>query len=348
MVIEYQVVETVLTLPKIGITGSFGRGNVGDELFVRAHQNYFRDQAELFLVTQLPHQHYFSEFANTLIDSLDGIAIGGGDLICPYREKMDQDFSNPKYLRKPVHMVGIGVENNKDEEIERTMEVWKNFLNHSNMKSITVRDPASQKWLKKKMFKRLLGSRKVPCHPDIALSLTLPEVEKPEDRPILGIVTRSITHPKDMLEAKNAALYLQSQGWRVRHIIFGVGRHGSEEHEKSHRLELDEKETIYTQDIDTVLRAVGECSLVLSMKLHSSIVATMYDVPCVVLSRSIKMKQFMQAINRPDFCISPDNDQLVDMIKDGIPAVDTDHVNGMKKEATSAMQSFVKRVLSTA
>lgn len=328
-------------LKKIGISGSFGRGNLGDELFVQTHKRYFGRRAKLFLLTGLPQPYYLRNFSKTLVDEMDAIAIGGGDLICPYREVMDLDFCSPFYLRRPVHMVGIGVQVNKDLELRNTMRRWRTFLRHKNLKSFTARDAFSKAWLEEKMFK----GRNVPYHPDIVLSLPMPKVWMKSKPRTVGLVTRSISKTEDLVRVREAAEYLQGQGWNVRHIVFGVGKHGQQEYEKSKHLIIDGKETIYSSNMNTILRAIGKCSLVLSMKLHSSIVASMYDVPVIALSQSLKMKQFMKSIDREDMILPAKSKNLMEILKNGVPPINTDKVKDLREQSTEAMENFVDRVL---
>ena len=167
--------EAARLRPRIGITGSFGRGNFGDELFVKTHEHYLSEISDLHLLTGLPHPYYLRDFGTRRVELMDYIVIGGGDLICPYRVKLDQDFVSKKYLHRPVYMVGIGVENNKPVEEDATMEKWRQFLTHPNMKRISARDTRSQRWLEEKIF----DGNDVPVHPDIVLACPLPQVKKP-------------------------------------------------------------------------------------------------------------------------------------------------------------------------
>lgn len=326
--------------PKIGITGSFGRGNLGDELFVKTHEHYLGKVADLYLATNLPHPYYLRTFGNNFIDLMDAIVIGGGDLICPYREKLDQDFISKMYLRKPVYMIGIGVENNKPEENERTMRMWREFLNDKNLQSISVRDVASKTWLQK----HILKDQPIDVHPDIVMALPLPEVKRPEGRPILGLVTRSIKHPREYKQMAKIAKYLRNQGWHVRHIIFGVGRHGKKEFENSQLLRVKDKETFHSENLDKVCKAVGECSLLLSMKLHATIVGTMYGVPCITLNPSGKIREFMKLVGRQDLEFSANDPKALEFVKSGIPEVPMERVQMLKKQATSVMQKLANTI----
>src|SRR5690606_17241854 len=99
-----------LLKPRVGITGSLARGNYGDELYVRVYEHWLGQWADLTLLTGVYRPWYFRGIRTNQVDLMDAIVLGGGDLLCPYRAQIDRDFTNPMYLRRPLHVAGIGVE----------------------------------------------------------------------------------------------------------------------------------------------------------------------------------------------------------------------------------------------
>lgn len=55
---------------------------------------------------------------------MDAVVLGGGDLLCPYRLRIDPDFINPAYLQRPVHVAGIGVERNRPDIDPEVLAQW--------------------------------------------------------------------------------------------------------------------------------------------------------------------------------------------------------------------------------
>ncbi|MDR2208215.1 MAG: polysaccharide pyruvyl transferase family protein [Azoarcus sp.] len=326
--------------PRIGITGSFGRGNYGDELYVKVYQQWLGPWADLFLLSGLPRQNYFIELRNAYVDLMDAIVLGGGDLLCPYRPKIDRDFINPAYLRRPVHVAGIGVERNRPEIDPAVVEKWRKFLVNPNIKSISTRDPDSKAWIEQ----HIKPAVTVGSHPDLVCALSLPPAKRPEGAPILGLVTRHIKDPKEYVLMAEAAARLGAQGWRIRHIVGGVGEHGRKDFENSQALEVPGKETVFSQNLDDISRALGECSLVLSMKLHTTVVATMYGVPTICVNPVVKARAFMRSFGREELAVASNSPKLLDMIAKGVPEVPMDKVQKLKTDASNALLALSQRI----
>lgn len=316
---------------KIGITGSFGRGNYGDELYLETYKYWFSPWAELHLLSSLPRTYYLKTFAETRVNKVNAIVLGGGDLICPYKENVDPDFINTLYLKKPLHVAGVGVEQNKPDIFDKTLRRWQDFLRHDNVRSITMRDPLSKEWIEQHIEPKV----DVGVTPDLVCGLPLPQVTPPDGSPILGLVTRHIKHPREYEVMRKAAELLSQKGWRVRHIIGGVGQHGRKDFENAKALEVAGKETFYSENLDKISMALGECSLVLSMKLHTTIVASMYGVATISMNPVVKARQFMDAIGRSDCVFSSHDDSVLDFILSGVPAADSTQISRLRGEASS-------------
>ncbi|KEQ12342.1 hypothetical protein GZ77_17465 [Endozoicomonas montiporae] len=327
-------------VPRVGITGSFGRGNYGDELYVQTYQHWFGPWAELHLMSNLPRPEYFNDFSKARVDLMDAIVLGGGDLLCAYKPKVDRDFIHPHYLRRPLHVAGIGVERNRPDKNPDIVNKWKSFLNHENVKSITTRDPGSSTWIEE----NICPSQPVGHHPDLVCALPLPQATKPKGAPILGIVTRHIKHPREYVLLAEIGAKMASQGWRIQHIIGGVREHGKKDFENSKLLEIPGKETVYSEDLDEISRAIGACSLVLSMKLHTTIVATMYGVPTICVNPVVKAKQFLKSIDREELAFSPNDRKIIELIDSGVPEVPMDKVGKLREEASDFMRSLSQKI----
>ncbi|MGL3151657.1 polysaccharide pyruvyl transferase family protein [Microbacterium sp. A82] len=329
-----------LLKPRVGITGSLGRGNYGDELFVRVYEHWLGQWADLTLLTALHRPWYFRELRTTQVDIMDAVVLGGGDLLCPYRTQIDPDFINPMYLRRPVHVAGIGVENDLPETDPSVVEKWAEFLTHPNVRSISTRDLGSAGWITKHIRPKVT----VVAHADLVCALPLPPVERSEGRPILGIVTRYARDPKDYrLLEEIAASYIE-KGWRVRHIIGGIEGHGKRDFENGEELKIEGKETLYTKQLDEITRALGECSLLLSMKLHTTIVATMYGVPTVCVNPVVKIRAFMAAIGREELVVEPTDPRLIKILEDGVPDVPMDKVDKLRAQAVGYLKQLSQRI----
>lgn len=332
--------KRLLPRPQIGLTGSFGRGNYGDELYIKTYQHWFESWADLHLLSGLPRPDYLQSFGETRVDVVDAICLGGGDLLCPYRSKIDLDFIHPFYLRRPLHIAGIGVETNKPDIFPDVLERWQEFLRHDNVKSITLRDPGSQAWVKE----HIAPQTEVGVTPDLVCAMPLPATKRADGPPVVGLVTRHIKHPKEYKLMAEIASNLHAQGWRVLHIIGGVGPHGRKDFENSKTLVADGKETLHCEDLDEISRALGACSLVLSMKLHTTIVATMYGVPTICMNPSYKARQFMKAAGRERYVFAHNDRAVFDVIKEGVPDVPQGSIHKLRDEASAYMRKLGQHI----
>lgn len=329
-----------LLKPRIGITGSLARGNYGDELYVRVYEHWLGQWADLTLLTGIYRPWYFRELRTKQVDLMDAVVLGGGDLLCPYRPNIDRDFTNPMYLRRPLHVAGIGVERNRPDIDPSVLAQWTEFLTNPSVRSISTRDPGSADWIKEHVQPEVA----VASHADLVCALPLPPVKRGEGTPILGIVTRHIKNPKEYRLLEEVASTYIEKGWRVRHIIGGVADHGKRDFENAEELKVEGKETLYTQDLDEITRALGECSLLLSMKLHTTLVATMYGVPTVCVNPVVKARAFMAAIGREDLAVSPTDRRLVKILEDGVPEVPMEKVEKLRNEAIDYLKGLSQRI----
>lgn len=338
---ERSVKSSIVTRPQIGLTGSLGYGNYGDELYIKTYEYWLGQWADLHLVTDVHRSpEYLTNVKTNVINLMDAIVLGGGDLLCPYREFINPNFNSPVYLKRPVHIAGIGVERNRDDIDEEVLEKWKSFLCDSNIASISMRDPGSKEWIEEHIQPQV----PVTSHPDWVCALPLPEVEKKSKAPVLGIITRHIKSGKEYKMLKEVGDLLKSQGWRVIHIIGGVGGHGKKDYENSKLLEIEGKEIVYTQDLDKITRSIGKCDLVISMKLHTTLVALMYGVPTISLNPVVKTRAFMERIGYGKFALKHDDKSIFELIEEGIPAPSEEAVNKVREEAVEAMKMLGQRI----
>jgi polysaccharide pyruvyl transferase WcaK-like protein len=282
----------------LGLAGFYGYGNFGDELFLDVFQQHLKDTYDLSVTYDSLTKPYFSIPATQRVEQLDGIIIGGGDIVQPWA--MDERYFNSAYLEKPVFIVGVGVPiraatNTKHAEKDWIIEKYKKFFTHKNVKFIHARDEQSANWIRSKL------KPNVPVieAPDIVCSLNLPPVEIDSSKRILGIVTRKRPNdiPDDYTELKNLATEAIKNGWKIRHIILGSGNVGKADFSNADDLEIPGKELIYSENLNKLMIAIGECNALASMKFHGTVVATMYGIPSIVLIPTNKNKNFMKRIN---------------------------------------------------
>lgn len=331
--------------PKLGIVGFFGHGNYGDELFWSVFEQYFGRDFDLVLIPDLPTKPYFSTPVSERVSQVDAIVIGGGDLIRPWA--VDARYFNKAYLEKPVFMVGLGVPiRSADPSLNDRPHISRRyaaFFQHPNVKFVGLRDDSSRDWV----IEHLNPTAPVVSVPDIVCALDLPVAPEKSGRPILGIATRlrpNQDEPDDYTELARLASAMQSEGWRVRHLILGTGPVGERDRENADDLVIDGKEIFYSEDLDEISRAIGECSALASMKFHGSVVATMYGVPSMVLIPTSKNRSFMRRIGRDDLLSVFNDETLTERFSPPPAAPDASAVTGLREAASALMRDLNKRV----
>lgn len=330
--------------PIVGLAGFFGYGNYGDELFVSVYKQYLSERFDLRILTDRLRKPYYDRPIEEIVDEVDAIVIGGGDILQPWG--LDARYFSKQFLEKPVFVVGVGVpirsaaNTAASNQVEKgwIVEKYRRFFKNRNVRMIHARDPQSAAWI----TDRLEPRREVIEQPDIACALDLPEAVKPEGAPILGIVTRQRPNQEDdYAEINRLAEQQRGRGWRIRHIVLGTGEVGERDVKDAEDVTGD-KELIYTESLTALSRAIGECTALISMKFHGTVVATMYGVPSTVLIPTNKNRNFMNRIGRGDLLSRFDDPTLCARFDPEPPApIDPGQVAMLRERADAVMTRLV-------
>ncbi|MBV0894069.1 polysaccharide pyruvyl transferase family protein [Microbacterium sp. NC79] len=325
----------------VGLVGFFGHGNYGDELFIDVFQQFLGRDFDLRIIPDLESKPYFSRPVEEKVDEVEAIVLGGGDLVQQW--STDPRYFDRTYLRKPLFVAGVGVpiygDSEKHKEKPHIINRLRRFFQDPNVKLIGMRDDFGANWIREK----LEPTAPVTSEPDIVCSLKLPEVSKPAGQPILGIVTRQrrVETPDDYTRLEELAAHAQSRGFRIRHIILGTGSVGERDIANAPALNVPDKEVIHSEDLDALSRAIGECTVLASMKFHGTVVATMYGVPSIVLVPTNKNRNFMARIGRSELVASHNSDRLIEIFGMSGPApIDPDQVAMLRARSTAFMEEL--------
>jgi polysaccharide pyruvyl transferase WcaK-like protein len=333
--------------PVIGLAGFFGAGNYGDELFLEIFQQYFGDEFELRVLADLTTKPFYSRPVEEIVAGVDAILIGGGDILQPWGR--DPRYFNPKFLKKPCFIVGIGVplysSANAKPPREDVIDSHRRFFHHPNLKRIGVRDDQAAGWIKEFLDPEL------PVHvaPDVVCTLNLPPASKPEGAPILGVVTRfrpNLEEADDYTRVAELAAHAQSQGWRVRHLILGTAEVGKRDLANADDLDIPGKEVVYSENLDDLTRAIGECTVLASMKFHGTVVATMYGVPSIVMIPTNKNRNFMKRIGLESLLAKFDSPELIEKF-DNRPTPAPEDLERIRSQADAHMRDLVASIKET-
>jgi polysaccharide pyruvyl transferase WcaK-like protein len=323
----------------IGLVGFFGWGNYGDELFLKVWHEHLGPHADLRVVHDLLQAPYFSGPVDDVVDSVDAILIGGGDLIIPWN--VSGLYWREEYLRRPVYIAGVGVPTWR-RAVPSVVDRMRRFVQHPNVRFISARDPESARWI----VRNLEPSTPVTWAPDLVFAMTLPSVERTFTDKVLSVATRYRRgRPADMSQMNRLIERAFDMGWRVNGIVLGTGRTGELDLDVARQFEGLGVKTIYSEDLDELTRAVAESDAVATMKFHGTVVATAYGVPAIPVAATDKTRNLFRMIDRLPMMTSLSDPTLADRLHPyllPVPRIVRQH---LQAKATHGVESVRDAIL---
>ncbi|TYT27136.1 polysaccharide pyruvyl transferase family protein [Luteimonas viscosa] len=325
---------------RIGLVGFFGWGNFGDELFVDVYRQWLEPEFELKVLNDLTQKPYFSRPVPEVLEDVDAVVIGGGDLIMPWT--VSDLYWKKEYLTKPVHVCGVGVPTWKGSAAP-AVEYMREFLSHPNIRYFNVRDRESANWINKH-----IKPATEPSHgADIVFALDMPSAPKPEGAPILGVVTRDRSDkPDDLTNVLALCQKALGLGYRIRHIVLGSGVVGRKDVARAQDLDIPGKELVVSESTADLCKAIGECTALTSMKFHGTVVAAAYGVPSFVLSATDKSRNLMRMMERPDLLTSIADKHLPDRFSQYTPPIPWATRNLLRRRAEATLNELAESLRS--
>lgn len=321
---------------RVGIVGFFGWGNFGDELFVLVHRQFLADDFDVVVMHDLIKKPYYSRPVAEVVESVDAIVIGGGDLIIPW--SLSELYWKQEYLERPVFLVGMGVPRWGGYSSE-VVAGLRTFVQHPSVQFISARDLESRDWI----IQHLAPQVPVVFGPDIVCALDLPPVER--EPKTFGIVTRKRKAEADnyywveRLCEKAACL-----DYRIVHLVLGIGDVGRQDEEAASLLRLPGKTLVRSEDLHELCAAIGRCTAMASMKFHGSVVAAMYGTPSIVLSATDKNRNFMKMIDRPELLSGLADPHLPERFSPYTPSIPSHSRDWLRAGATTTMHQMTARI----
>jgi len=313
--------------PVVGLVGFYGHGNYGDDLFLEVFREHLGRDFELRSLI-VPGRQPLADRLGRGVRTSHAIVIGGGDLVVPW--STGSRYWEPSYLHRPVFVAGVGVPSWR-EPMPHVVKRLSAFFGDLHVRFIGARDPESTAWIEANLQPRI----DVATSPDLVCGLTLPAAEKPPGRPILGVAVRSRSEPDDLSHVVRLCARATELGFRVRRIVLATGRVRTQDLEATARLGLDDTELVSTDDLDAISRAIGECTVLATMKFHGVVTATMYGVPAIAMMPTNKTRNFLRRIDRSDLVCAYSNPDLPGAIRTDLAPIPAETRDRLRADAVA-------------
>lgn len=323
---------------RIGLIGFFGWGNYGDELFLKLWQKELIRAGTPEIVHQINKSPYFVDPVATVAKRYDAFVIGGGDLVIPWN--VSKLYWRREWLTKPVYIAGVGVPT-WGEPKDSVIAHMREFFQHPNVRYISARDPESAAWITENL------APKVPVQwaPDLVFALDLPPVSKPDGPPILTVVTRRRRGgPDDYTQVLRLCDRAREEGYRIRHLVLATGSTGKSDLEAAEEFAVDDKELVYSEELDDLTRAIGESTAMVSMKFHGTVVAVAYGVPSIVLSPTDKSRNLYRMIGQERLLSHLNHENLPDKLDEAATPIPEEARGDLKNRASAMIDELVDRL----
>lgn len=330
-------------MKKVALIGYFNYGNFGDELFVKAHQQYLSKFFNLFIPMDMLGMPYFTKNISDVVNESDAFLIGGGDLI--NTKAVSELYWNLEYLKKPVFVFGIGVPNFKFSR-ENVRRHYENFLNHENCKLVVARDVESYEFIKNNYH---IDDSKLFWFPDPVLSLSLPKrnVKTSKDK-ILGVVMRehrSLDY--DMSELRKLIDTAKNMDYKVNHIVLANKFLYAGDYERAKKIALPDEEIIHSENLNDLIIAVSNCSLLATIKFHGMIIATRFGIPSIAMSTTSKNRNFLKMLERTEMSCAYNDKDLYKRISYFPASIHSKTVYGLVKNSKLGYEKLITTMKET-
>jgi polysaccharide pyruvyl transferase WcaK-like protein len=323
-------------LARLGVVGYYGWGNYGDELFLDVFREHLGQAAAL-----RPLVHSGLSLAERLgagVRDSDAILIGGGDLVVPWSGA--SRYWERSYLRRPVFLSGLGVPMWR-AAMPHVVERLASFVGHASVRSIGVRDEESAAWVRE----HLRPAAPVVTTPDLVWARTLASATRPPGPPVFGVVVRSGKSAADLRHVRRLCERAIERGYRVRRIVAATGHTRALDERSVEALGLPETELVATDDLAAITRAIGECTVLASMKFHPVIAAAMQGVAPIPMMPTTKNQNLMRSFGRPDTLIGWGDPALPDVLDAPLDPVAPAVVEDLRAAAKAHLAELRQQIL---
>ena len=293
--------------------GFFGWGNYGDELMREVWQRQLPWPAEP-MHDQLTSP-YFSASAVEAIRPVDGVVIGGGDLVLA--RTVSPLYWNRAWLRRPCAVAGIGVALEQGEFRADIAPRLRDFLTHDRVISVSTRDAASAHWLRDRA-----GVPGVHCTADLAFAAALPPRPSRADENLtplgpgdrVALVVRKAMSEEIEVAVNRVLTWAAARGAAAEFLVAATSTEAAADR-SAVRDRWPDVRIRQESSVEAISAALTDYRVVASAKFHITLVCARLGVPTVALRTTNKTQQLAEQLQDPRAARvvrSEDDDRLLD------------------------------------
>lgn len=303
----------------IGLVGFFGWGNYGDELMLEVWGSLLPWPAEP-MHDQLTAP-YFTTSAVEAVRPVDGIVIGGGDLVLA--RTVSPLYWNRAWLRRPCAVAGIGVALEQGDFRADIAPRLRDFLTHDRVISVSTRDVASADWLRDRA-----GVTGVRCTADLAFAAALPPRSPHSPRPprpeenlpplapgdrVAVVIRKAMS--EEIVEAVDRFLTWAADRGAEAEFLVAATRTEAAADRSAIRDRWPDLRIRQELSVEAVSAALADYRVVASAKFHITLMCARLGAPTVALRTTNKTQQLADQLQDPRAARvvrGQDDDRLLD------------------------------------
>ncbi|MEN9406740.1 MAG: hypothetical protein RLZ12_1024 [Bacillota bacterium] len=275
----------------IYVSGYYGKGNFGDELFLMTFKQLFTEH------------HLFGLAKYIDFKQVDAIIIGGGDIIAPYR--FNNNYFQPDFLTKPRWIYGVGVVS-AYQAVKGEVMLYQQYT--QGAQGFVVRDIYSHK-----LAQQLQLHPRVELAPDIVFSYQEPNypIKFVTNKKTIGVVLHAydqspveiIINLATLIDPKNYELVLLPVVNQAGHP-FADFKQVTYLKEKLSAYFPKLEVTIFKEyNMDQLYAVLQALSLLISFKLHPTLAAIRGNVPVFCFSEQKKVAALLESFGLAEYLL---------------------------------------------
>ena len=111
-------------------------------------------------------------------------------------------------------------------------------------------------------------------------------------------------------------------------------------------LDVPGKVMVSSESLAELSRELGSLRLLLSMKFHGTVVATMQGVPSISLMPTSKSVRYLKALGRPELVSHFAKESLLDLVETLPDPIDPSITRQLRAESVRALQQLRERLVA--